>query len=87
MNTDGFDLAPTVASEAQLPASTTSDGQSATGRSIADIIAADVYVNNKAALANSCRRGMTFTRLLTPGAGPSGPCWNLGFSGCFYGGF
>jgi hypothetical protein len=88
MNEDAVDLAPTISTEATLPASTTSDGQSATGRSIAEIIAADVYVNNKAALANSSRRGMTFTRLLTPGAGPSrhfGFCG--GFGSGFFGGF
>ena len=77
------DLAPTISTEATLPASSASDGQSATGRSIAEIIAADQYTGNKVAIAQR-RRGMVFTKIIPPGAftdrcGPRG----FGHGSCY----
>ncbi len=61
------DLSDTIENEAQLPASSSDDGQSATGRSIDELIKADQYLAAKAARA-SRRRGILFTQLTTPGA-------------------
>jgi hypothetical protein len=68
---DANDLATDIAQQAVEPASTTSDGQSATGRPVADLIAADQYLAQKAARAKR-RRGIYFSQLVTPGAGGGG---------------
>ena len=60
------DLSDLISTEAASPASAASDGQSASARSIGDIIRADQYVANKAAMRKR-RRGITFTRLTSPG--------------------
>jgi len=63
------DLSETIAEEAALPVSSSSDGQSSTGRSIADLIAADTYLAAKAARKNAAR-GVMFSKLIPPGPMP-----------------
>lgn len=62
------DLSDDIATQAVEPISSTADGHSSTGRSIADLIAADQYLAGKAAAAKR-RRGMMFSVFRTPGAG------------------
>lgn len=61
------DLEPTIVQAALEPASASADGQSATGRSIADLIAADQYLAGKVA-AKQKRRGLTFSKIVPAGA-------------------
>lgn len=61
------DLSDTITTAASDPASVTSDGQSATTRPIADLILADQYLAAKDAVRKR-RRGITFTKVVTPGA-------------------
>lgn len=63
---DPSDLTTAIEQAAADPASVTSDGISVTARSIADLIAADLYLAGKAARSKR-RRGLTFTKLITPG--------------------
>lgn len=63
---DPSDLTTAIQQAASDPAAVTSDGISVTARSVADLIAADVYLAGKAARSKR-RRGMTFTKLVTPG--------------------
>jgi hypothetical protein len=67
---DAIDLAPTVSTEATLPLTSAADGQSATGRSIQEIVLADQYVNNKAAVLLNRFFGLRMAPISTPGAGP-----------------
>jgi hypothetical protein len=67
------DLTDVIAEEAASPSSSASDGQSATGRPLADLIAADRYLAAKAA-AQSRRKGLTFSKLIPPGTLPDGGC-------------
>lgn len=69
---DPTDLTDTIATEAASPVSSSGDGQTATGRSIADLIAADRYLAAKAA-ARRKRRGLIFNKLLPPGPGGEFP--------------
>ena len=68
------DLAGEIASQAVEPSSSASDGQSATARPVADLIAADRYLAAKAAAVGR-RKGMTFSKLVPPGCTPDvGQC-------------
>ncbi len=75
---DSTDLTDTIASEAQLPASSTSDGQSATGQPLDKLVAADKHLATKAALSGtnakggprSGWRGLRAARPELPGGGP-----------------
>lgn len=68
---DANDLTDIIATEAVSPVSSAADGQSASGRPIAELIAADKYLAAKAA-SKLGRRGLLFTKLLPPG--PTGDC-------------
>lgn len=61
------DLTPQIEQAAADPQSASVDGQSATARPMADLIAADQYVASKASMATR-RRGLRFSKIL-----PSGP--------------
>jgi len=64
------DLSDRIASAADEPASVSVDGQSVTDRGVNDLIAADQYTNNKAAVATQ-RTGWACVRraaLKPPGA-------------------
>jgi hypothetical protein len=77
------DLSSIIETEAALPASSTDDGQSATARSLADLIATDKYLAQKRANA-SRRKGIVFNVLTTPGAlddGGRGGCSLESFGG------
>jgi antitoxin (DNA-binding transcriptional repressor) of toxin-antitoxin stability system len=63
------DLSNDIAQQAVEPIAAAVDGQSATGRPVADLIAADQYLAGKAA-ARRRRRGIRFTKLTTPGGLP-----------------
>lgn len=78
------DLSTTIATEAALPASSTSDGQSASGRPIGDLIQADQYLGNRKAITNR-RRGMYLSRLIPPGAFGGRACLGA-FDSAFWGG-
>lgn len=66
---DTPDLAETIAEQAAEPVSSSTDGQSATGRPIADLIAADQHLAAKrVAAARRPLRGVAITQLITPGA-------------------
>ncbi|VTR99222.1 unnamed protein product [Gemmata massiliana] len=75
---DPTDLTETIAAESQLPASSTSDGQSATGQPLDKLVAADKHLGTKAALSGtnakggprSGWRGLRAARPLMPGGGP-----------------
>lgn len=85
---DAVDLAPTISTEATLPASSAADGQSAQARPIADVIAADVYVNNKAAVASNPLFGLRIIKAVTQGAGPARHCGGGGgFDAGWWGGW
>lgn len=68
------DLSDQIEQAASDPASASSDGQAATARPIADLIAADQYLKSQAALANSDgspRSGwgaVSIARAVPPGA-------------------
>ena len=64
---DPSDLTTSIQQAATDPAAVTSDGISVTARSVAELIAADQYLAAKAN-AGKRRRGITFTKLITPGA-------------------
>ena len=78
---DPTDLSETIASEAAAPLSSSGDGQSATGRSIDELIKADQYLAAKAA-ARSKRRGLLFTKLVPPPAAGDPPGGTGGCGGC-----
>jgi hypothetical protein len=61
------DLTTTIETEAALPASSSADGQSASARPIGDLIKAQQFIDAKAVLKKR-RRGLLFTKLVTPGA-------------------
>ena len=61
------DLSATIATEAADPQSSASDGMSATGRNINDLIAADTYLAGVVA-RNKRRRGIALTKMIPPGA-------------------
>ena len=61
------DLTTAIQQAAGDPSAVTSDGISVTARPVADLIAADQYLAGKVA-AKQRRRGITFTKLVTPGA-------------------
>ena len=61
------DLSADIAAQAVEPQSVAADGQSATARSVADMIAADQYLGNVAARRYR-RRGLTYAKLLPAGA-------------------
>lgn len=63
------DLSTTIATAAASPQSATADGQSATARSISDLIAADQYLAGKAAAGNR-QRGLVFSKIIKPGTQP-----------------
>lgn len=60
-------LAPTVLSEAVLPASSASDGQSANGRTLSELMLAANFAALRTAVPHR-RRGLMTTVLVTPGA-------------------
>ena len=76
---DPNDLTETIAAEAQLPAASAADGQSATGQPLDKLVAADKHLGTKAALsgtnakggAKSGWRGLRAARPELPGGGPS----------------
>lgn len=72
------DLSNDIAQQAVEPISSAADGQSSTGRSTADMIAADQYLAQKAA-AKKRRRGVSFTKLVPPG--PADDCGRTGLGG------
>jgi hypothetical protein len=63
---DSTDLSADIAQQATEPVAVTADGQSTTGRGVADLIAAQQFLDARAALAKR-RRGMLMTQLTTPG--------------------
>lgn len=65
------DLSNDIAEQALEPISSAADGQSATGRSVNELIKADQYLAGKVA-ARKRRRGMMFSVAQTPGAMPGG---------------
>jgi hypothetical protein len=73
------DLTGSIAQQAVEPIASTADGQSNTGRTIAELIAANNYIAACVA-AKSKRRGLLFTKLLAPAAAP-GACPG-GTAGC-----
>lgn len=75
------DLTPDIAQQAVEPVSSATDGISATGRPIGDLIAADQYAGGKPS-AKLRRRGLRFTKIL-----PSGPMPDCGRATSFDGGF
>lgn len=65
-----IDLTQTILTEAALPRTSTSDGQSAEGQPIPDIIAADKHVATKTALAarkGNGWNGIGRARVVPPG--------------------
>jgi hypothetical protein len=78
------DLSSDIAAQAVEPISTTADGQSSTGRSVADLIAADQYLAGKAA-SRMRRRGVAYVKLIPAGplsdGGRNNGCNNFG-GGC-----
>lgn len=72
------DLTGDLTTQAVEPASSSSDGQSATARPVADIIAAQQFLDAKSALTKR-RRGIAFSKLVPPGTLPDeGRTGNLG---------
>lgn len=71
------DLSADIAAQAVEPITSAGDGQSATGRAIGELIAADQYGAAKAAVRKR-RRGLSFSRLVAPGALPD--CGRAGAS-------
>lgn len=61
------DLLDTIATEATLPQSSTADGQSATARSLIEMLQVAQSVDANAAMKKR-RRGVLFTKLTPPGA-------------------
>jgi len=69
------DLSEIIESEAALPASSSSDGQSAEGQPLPHLVAADKHLNTKTALAGdngnggsrSGWRGLRPARVIPPG--------------------
>jgi hypothetical protein len=74
---DPTDLTETIAAEAQLPAASAVDGQSADGQPLPDLIAADKHLTTKTALTGtnpsggpkSGWRGLRPARAVPPGGG------------------
>ena len=79
------DLSGIIQTEAGNPISSTSDGQSATGRSADDLIKMDRYLAMKAAAGNPLR-GMYVSLLVTPAAGPGRNCGPYDFLNNSFGG-
>jgi len=65
------DLTQTIATAAATPAAAASDGQSATSRPIADLIAADQYLAGRVAAGNR-QRGLSFSKIIKAGTMPDG---------------
>lgn len=61
------DLTDRIEDAASEPVSMTSDGNSATQRSIDELIKADEYLKANAAVSSS-KRGMVFQRMKPPGS-------------------
>jgi hypothetical protein len=61
------DLSSDIAEQVLEPIASAADGQSATGRSVEELIKADQYLAGKTAAAKR-RRGMMFSVFRTPGA-------------------
>ncbi len=81
------DLTGDIAQQAVEPVASTADGQSNTGRAVGELIKAQQFLDAKAALANR-RRGLTYTRLVTPGAlDDCGRAVGGNFDNTFFGGF
>jgi hypothetical protein len=68
------DLKDVIEQIASGPASVSNDGGSVQQQSLADVIAADKYLNSKDSTATS-KRGLRITKLLPPG--PSGSSTNV----------
>jgi len=64
---DPTDLSEQILDAATSPQSASADGQSATSRSVPDLVLADQYLAAKAA-AKQGNRGLAFTKLIPPGA-------------------
>lgn len=65
------DLSSDISAQAVEPVTASTDGQSATGRSIAELVTADQYTAGKPA-AKLRRRGLRFTKLIPSGPMPDG---------------
>ena len=63
------DLSGDIATQAVEPATSSADGQSATARAIGEVIQADQYLAARARVGKR-RRGITFSKLVAPGALP-----------------
>lgn len=61
------DISEDISAQAVEPAASSADGQSASARPIADMITAQQFADNRAAIKKR-RRGLTITTLTTPGA-------------------
>ncbi len=61
------DLTTTIEDQIQNPASFSEEGRAESSRSIDDLIKADTYLAGKAARSKR-RRGISFTKMITPGA-------------------
>lgn len=78
------DLSNDIAQQAVEPLTSAADGQSATGRPVADLATAENHVNALSALRKR-RRGVSFTKLVPPGALPDCGGLTTGpFSGGLY---
>jgi hypothetical protein len=77
---DPTDLTSDIAQQAVEPASSSGDGQSASGRSIGDLIKAQQFLDARVALRKR-RRGITMTQLTTPGANDDGGRATTSFNG------
>lgn len=61
------DLSGDIAQQAAEPVTVSADGQTTTARPVADVIAAQQYLDARAAVRKR-RRGVLFTKLVAPGA-------------------
>ena len=77
------DLADTITDQAGKPASFSEEGRSESARSLDDLIKADIYLAGKAARSKR-RRGISFTKMIAPGAlsDQGGTCSSGGNFGC-----
>jgi hypothetical protein len=64
------DLSPQIQQAANDPLSASADGQSATARSMADLILAETYLASRAAATRPKSRGLRFTKLSPAGCFP-----------------
>lgn len=61
------DLTSDIATQALEPSSVSADGQSASARPVADLVTAQQFLDARSAMRKR-RRGVTFTKLVPPGA-------------------